>query len=173
MTQKSPPAPAERIVKTFAPSDPTIAKDVSLDADKAWMVDSKQPQVVRLFEAPNPEVENCLVIYSAKLKTENLKGRAYLEMLCRFPRFGEAFSRGLDKVVSGSNDWSSFQIPFFLKKGEKPDLIKLNLVVEGVGKVWIKDVELRAVSTPEPQASVGRLGRESLSIFTPRRLPGF
>jgi hypothetical protein len=29
-----------------------------------------------------------------------------------------------------------------LKKGERPDLIKLNLAVEGRGKVWIKEVEL-------------------------------
>jgi hypothetical protein len=40
-------------------------------------------------------------------------------MLCRFPQFGEAFSRGLDKTVSGSNDWASYQIPLFQKKGEK------------------------------------------------------
>jgi hypothetical protein len=44
--------------------------------------------------------------------------------------------------VTGSNDWASYEIPFFLKKGEKPDLIKLNVVLKGGGKVWIKDVQL-------------------------------
>ena len=28
------------------------------------------------------------------------------------------------------------------RKGEKPDLIKLNVVVKGSGKIWIKEVEL-------------------------------
>jgi len=146
------PKPAARALKAFNSADATISKDVSLDADHAWMVDSAQAQVVRLFEVSNPGVDDCVVIYRAKLKTEGLKGRAYLEMLCRFPQFGEAFSRGLDNPVSGSNDWASYQIPFFLKKGEKPDLIKLNLVVEGAGRVWIKDVELSAAPMASPQS---------------------
>ncbi len=52
--------------------------------------------------------------------------------------------RGLDNTLSGSSDWATCQTPFFLKAGEKPDLIRLNLVVEGRGKVFIKDVELTA-----------------------------
>ena len=59
-----------------------------------------------------------------------------------FPGKGEFFSRGLESPVSGSNDWGSDETPFFLKKGEKPDLIKLHLVVKGTGKIWVKDVEL-------------------------------
>lgn len=30
--------------------------------------------------------------------------------------------------------------PFHLKKGPRPDLLELNLVLEGAGTVWIKDV---------------------------------
>ncbi len=33
-------------------------------------------------------------------------------------------------------------IPFFLQAGQKPDLIRLNLVVAGKGRVWIDDVRL-------------------------------
>jgi hypothetical protein len=32
--------------------------------------------------------------------------------------------------------------PFYLKEGQKPDLIKLNVVVEGLGTVWPRNVEL-------------------------------
>jgi hypothetical protein len=103
------------------------------------------PRVVRLYEVPNPSVDDCTVLYRAKLKTKSLEGRAYLEMWCRFPGMGEAFSRGLDQTVSGSNDWVSCQIPFFLKKGEMPDLIRLNVVIEGDGEVRASDVELAAV----------------------------
>jgi hypothetical protein len=38
--------------------------------------------------------------------------------------------------------FASYETPFFLRKGEKPDLIKLNLVLKRAGKVWVKDVEL-------------------------------
>ena len=84
-------------------------------------------------------------------KTERLIGRAYLEMWCHFPGLGEAFSRGLDNVVTGSNDWATYQTPFFLKAGERPDRIRLNLVVEGKGKVFIKDIQLSSAPLP-PQS---------------------
>ena len=82
------------------------------------------------------------MIYQAKLKTKNVKGKAYLEMWCRFPGKGEFFSKGLQTPVSGTTDWASCQTPFFLKEGERPDLIKLNLVIEGTGTVSIKDIEV-------------------------------
>jgi hypothetical protein len=140
--------PEQKTLKTFTTTDPTISKAVHASGD-AWMVKSTKEQIIRLFEVAEPAVEDCKVIYRAKLKTEDLSGPAYLEMWCRFPGLGEAFSRGLDNQVTGSNDWASYEIPFFLKKGEKPDLIKLNLVVKGSGKVWIKDVELLKGPLPD------------------------
>jgi hypothetical protein len=135
-------------LKKFSSSDLVISKDLKITEDKAWLADCSKPQVYRLFEVADPGVEQCRVIYRARLKTEGLEGKAYLEMWCRFPGKGEFFSRGLANPVSGSNDWASYETPFFLKKGEKPDLIKLNLVVEGKGKVWINDVELLKAPLP-------------------------
>lgn len=129
-------------MKAFTTADPAISKDLTVTQDKAWLADCKKAQTIRLFEVENPDVEQCMVTYRAKLKTENLTGQAYLEMWCRFSGKGEFFSRGLAHAVTGSNDWASYETPFFLKKGEKPDLIKLNVVVKGTGKVWVKDVEL-------------------------------
>jgi hypothetical protein len=145
------PKQRAQTMKMFATADPTISKDLTVTSDKAWLADCKKAQTIRLFEVENPDVEQCVVTYRAKLKTENLTGQAYLEMWCRFPGKGEFFSRGLNHAVTGSNDWSSCETPFFLKKGEKPDLIKLNLVVKGAGKVWVKDVELLKRSLPAGQ----------------------
>jgi hypothetical protein len=69
-------------------------------------------------------------------------------MWCRFAGKGEFFSRGLQNPVTGSNDWASYETLFFLKKGENPDLIKLNLAVKGTGKLWVKDVELLKAPLP-------------------------
>jgi len=135
-------------VKAFSTEDKPISGNLIVTEGQAWLADCAAAQTLRLFEVPNPGLERCKVIYRAKLKTEGLAGRAYLEMWCQFPGLGEAFSRGLDNVVTGSNDWATYQIPFFLKAGEKPDLIRLNLVVEGTGKVFIKDVELMSGPLP-------------------------
>jgi hypothetical protein len=137
-------------LKTFTTAHPTITKAVVADGG-GWLAGCDKAQTFRLFEVSEPGVEECIVLYRAKLKTENLNGRAYLEMWCRLPGRGEFFSKGLSQTVTGSNDWLSCEIPFLLKKGEKPDLIRLNLVVQAVGwlfkkavsgKLWIKNVEL-------------------------------
>jgi hypothetical protein len=131
-------------LRIFTPADRPISGELTLTEDNAWAVSCTTTQTFHLFEVPNPGVEQCTVLYRAKLKSEGLVGRAYLEMWCQIPGLGESFSRGLDNTISGSSDWATCQTPFFLKTGEKPDLIRLNLVVEGQGKVFIKDVELTA-----------------------------
>ena len=128
-------------LKTFTSANATVSKDVALRGD-AWFADCKKAQTIRLFEVPDPDVEQCVVTYRAQLKSEGLKEPAYLEMWCRIPGRGEFFSRGLDNPLTGSNDWASYEIPFFLKKSEKPDLIKLNIVTKGPGKIWVKDIRL-------------------------------
>jgi hypothetical protein len=140
----SVPPPQAITLKAFAPADRPISGELALTEDNAWAASCTTAQTFRLFEVPNPGVEQCRVFYRAKLKSEGLVGRAYLEMWCQFPGRGEFFSRGLGNTISGSSDWATCQTPFFLKAGERPDLIRLNLVVEGRGKVFIKDVELTA-----------------------------
>jgi hypothetical protein len=101
-----------------------------------------KPTVVRLFEIDDIHVENATLIYRAKLKTENVDGKVYLEMWCRFPGKGEFFSRGLATPLTGTTDWTTEETPFILKKGEKPDYVKLNLVIDGTGTVWIDAISL-------------------------------
>jgi hypothetical protein len=128
--------------KSFNPPDKPISGELTLAEDNAWAVSCTTTQTFRLFEVPNPGVERCMLTYRARLRSEGLVGRAYLEMWCQVPGVGESFSRGLDNTISGLSGWATCQTPFFLKAGEKPDLIRLNLVVEGQGKVFIKDIEL-------------------------------
>lgn len=127
-----------------------MSKDATPEGD-VWFADCAKAQVFRVFDVPDPGFENCKVLYRAKLKTEGLTGRACLEMWCRLPGRGEFFSRVLNQTLTGTNDWTDCEVPFFLKKGQRPDLIRLNLVVASTGwfgkkavsgKVWIKDVEL-------------------------------
>jgi hypothetical protein len=141
-----PSGPTETI-RSFRTSEPTLSRDRITVSGDGWFVDSKEGQTVRLFEIQDPRVEQCLLTYGAKMKTDSLVGGAYLEMWCRLPGRGEFFSKGLQQKASGTTDWASYEIPFSLKKGQQPDLIKLNLVVEGKGRVWLKDVQLLKTPT--------------------------
>jgi hypothetical protein len=133
---------ASSAIRRFHTGDATLSRDsITVEGD-GWLIEAREEQVVRLFEVAAPDAEKCLLIYRATMKSENLAGRAFLEMWCRLPGRGEFFSRGLNQPLKGTTDWASYEIPFRLKKGQRPDLIKLNVAVQGSGKVWIKDVEL-------------------------------
>jgi hypothetical protein len=139
--QPEPAGPPEP-VRVFGISDqPLTRDDVARDED-AWRIDFQEERSVRLFEVEEPGVEQCLLTYRAQVRTANAQGRVYLEMWCRVAGRGEFFSKGIHHAVEGTTDWASYEIPFFLRRGQRPDLIKLNVVSEGPGTVWIKDLEL-------------------------------
>jgi hypothetical protein len=114
----------------------------SSDGNGALRITATAPTTVRLFETGDLDVENARLIYSAHLRTADVEGKVYLEMWCSFPGKDEFFSRALQSPLSGTVDWTSQETPFFLKAGENPDNVKLNLVIDGKGTAWIDDVKL-------------------------------
>ena len=121
-------------------------KRVTADGGGALRVSATKPVTIQLFETGDLDIENARLIYRAKLKTQGLNGETYLEMWCQFAGKGEFFSRGLQYSLSGTKDWVSVETPFFLRPGENPDNVRLNLAVNGQGTVWIDDIRL--VSAP-------------------------
>jgi len=119
-----------------------IDKQISSDGNGSLRIEAMGPTTIRLFETGDMDIENTRLIYQAQLRTENVEGQVYLEMWCHFPGKGEFFSKGLMNPLSGTNDWTAAETPFFLKKGENPDNVKLNLAIDGKGTVWIDDIRL-------------------------------
>lgn len=117
-------------------------KEISSDGNGSLKIITEAPTVIQLFETGNLNVEDATITYSANVKTENVQGQVYLEMWCAFDESGEYFSRGLDKSIAGSKDWTTLETDFFLKAGENPDNIRLNIVFAGTGTVWVDDVKL-------------------------------
>lgn len=115
---------------------------VTSDGNGAIRITADAPVSVRLFETGDLDVDNARIIYQARLRTVDVKGNVYLEMWCSLPGMGEAFSRALQAPLTGTVEWTSQQTPFFLKAGENPDNVKLNLVIDGTGTAWIDDVKL-------------------------------
>ncbi|MDX9856825.1 MAG: hypothetical protein RBT76_03455 [candidate division Zixibacteria bacterium] len=107
------------------------------DIGPSLRLDSRRPLRLRIGAVGDIDVENAQLVYEASLRSEALQGQAYLEMWCWFSDRGEYFSRGLDNPVSGTSDWAAHSTPFYLKAGENPDSVFLNVVVDGVGTVWV------------------------------------
>jgi hypothetical protein len=119
-------------------------RTVSSDGNGSLKIQNDLPekQTFRLFASGPINADYCMLIYSAKLQTDSLDGNAYLEMLCSFEGKGEFFSRSIEQSVAGTTQWTTIQTPFRLEAGQMPDDVRLNLVIEGSGTVWIDDIEL-------------------------------
>lgn len=147
--------PAPLPLASFQPdTDTPISKPTGAQYQDSWGFTTEEPKTIRLFEiepaklASPKELENCVVTYRAKLNTKDATGKVYLEMWCRVPPHPPAFSKGFHHAVTGTNGWATYETPFFLKKGEKADLLKLNVVTEGSGTIYLKDVEV--IVSPMP-----------------------
>ena len=136
--------PMDSLEGVLTQSGVEMDKATSSDGQGSIKITATEPTTVRLFEAGDMDIENARLTYQAKLRTEGVEGQVYLEMWCHFPGKGEYFSRGLETPLTGTTDWTSQEIPFFLKESENPDNVKLNLVINGKGKAWIDDIRLIA-----------------------------
>jgi hypothetical protein len=137
--------PADNLNEVVNLSRVALDSIVYAEGSGSFKIEAKKSMVVKLYETGKLNIENCHIIYQAKLKTVGLQGAVYLEMWCHFPGKGDFFSRALQSKLTGDNDWSSHETSFMLQKGESPDNVKLNLAVNGTGTVWIDEIKLLKV----------------------------
>ena len=100
--------------------------------------------MVPLFELPVTGLEQCAITWRFRISTRQLRSPVYAELWCRISGMGEFFSRALNQKLRGDNDSVVVELPFYLKKGQRPDLLKLNLVFESPGSVRLQDLSILA-----------------------------
>lgn len=119
-----------------------IDKSVSSDGNGSIKIEASGPASFPIYVIDDIKIEETQLIYEAKIKSVGLSGQAFLEMWCVFKDQGEFFSRGFDSAIGGTTDWKTIKTVFNLKKDETPDQIKLNVMINGVGTIWIDDIRL-------------------------------
>ena len=120
----------------------TIESDprVKVEGQSSIKITTRYPTTVCLGEVSGLDLENATLIYSARVKSQ-IDGTALLEMWVQVDS-GRYFSRGLNSTVKGNSDWRTIQTPFIFQKGQKPDRITINLIINGTGTVWVDDIVL-------------------------------
>lgn len=137
----------EIITQTGVEIDP----ETSVDGTGSLLINAGQPLTVELYKLDQEDFRNKRLTYRAQLRSENLiatedsRGITYLELLAKFPDGEELVSRGPRVPISGTTDWRPAQTVMYLDKGNSPESVKLNLIVEGQGKVWLDSVKLESI----------------------------
>ncbi len=123
-----------------------IDKKILTEGEASLRITAKEPRIIELYDGGDIDAENARLIYSAQLRTDSLKGKAYLEMWVTFPGSPKKyFSRALQSSLSGTTDWANVETTFLLGKWQNPDNVKLDLVIEGTGTAWVDDIRLLKV----------------------------
>jgi hypothetical protein len=120
----------------------TIQTDTQVKAEgkSSIKITTQWPTIICLGEVTGLDIEDAKLVYKAKVKSD-LEGTAFLELWAHVGG-GQYFSRGMNDVVKQKTDWKIIQAPFLFQKGQKPDKVTLNIVINGNGTVWIDDIVL-------------------------------
>jgi hypothetical protein len=124
-----------------------IDNDISNDGNGSLRIEATEPITISLFDTGDIDIENARLIYQAQIRTQDVDKEARLEMWCHFPGKGDFFSRD-PTPVWGTTAWTRHETLFFLKNGENPDNVRLNLFINGRGTVWIDDIRLLKGTLP-------------------------
>ena len=85
--------PLDSVAGVISQADDQLALEIdpqiSADGNGSLRITAADPVTVRLYEAGDLDVEDARLIYRAKLRTENVTEKVYLEMWCHFPEAGE------------------------------------------------------------------------------------
>ena len=135
--------PVDSMKNIISESDVRFVKDFSKDGNGCLRIDVDEAKFIRLYELDDIDLEYARLKYKAEVKTENFAGETFLEMWCFFEGKGRFFSRGLNDTLSGTNDWTTLETVFLLKKGENPDKVELDLVINGTGgTIWVDAIRI-------------------------------
>jgi hypothetical protein len=100
---------------------------------------------VRVFEVENPATdEAAALVLRGRFGTHAAKG-AYPQIVCYFPDGTEARSNAPEVIAEGDTNPTPYEARYTLKKGEKPYLICVNVVLRKNDKaqsVYLKELEL-------------------------------
>ncbi|BAU10648.1 unknown protein [Leptolyngbya sp. NIES-3755] len=133
-----PAAPYEQI-HAFTLNERPITQDCIVETGESWRIESYRERTVLLFEVTPPDVEECLLMCRAQMRSANLHKPAKLQLKGQNVA-GWTFSRHI--AIEGTTGWYACEVPFHFKKEQSTGNLFIAIEFEGGGVVWIKDLEL-------------------------------
>jgi len=124
-------------------SNPGVTLDTSTTRGIAIRMESQGPRSVRLAEVRTLDAPTVVLTYRGHLRAERLTGKAYLEMRCNMPQKGVLVSHTTSETeVAGTTDWVTQATRLSLGAQPGPQIVSLNVAIEGAGVVWVDNILL-------------------------------
>ena len=83
--------PVQNLDGVISKSNVVFDKEISSDGNGSIRITVNKPATIMLYETGDIDAENARLTYRAKVRTEGVEGKVFLEMLCQFPGRGEYF----------------------------------------------------------------------------------
>src|SRR5262249_49290970 len=141
--------PADKLLPQELPGHVQISVE-----DGAWKIVAREKRLTPLFHIPTTDIKKGTLTFRAKMKSTNLPKNAYLRLDVHLGK--EEVVRSDSKPISGVSDWAAFEWSCGMDENHSPEAVKLKVVFDSRGTVWIKDVELVYVPAPGVAAAVGK-----------------
>jgi hypothetical protein len=135
------PAGPFESVHRFSSADIIPSSICSLEGD-VLRASALGRTAIPIFQLKNVGFRNCALLLRARVRSEKLTAKAYLEMDCVIAGKGTFFSKALQDAVIGTQDWRWHQTPFFLRGNEECQELYVKMVFEGGGQILMKEIEL-------------------------------
>ncbi|MFZ5949144.1 MAG: hypothetical protein ACOYXC_00445, partial [Candidatus Rifleibacteriota bacterium] len=119
----------------------TLDSTVKAEGESSLKIEADGPCRVTVARFSGTEFDKFVLVTNAHIKTSMKNGTVILETLVRV-KDGYFFSRAMDMPIGGETDWQTVKTSFFFQENERPEEILVNLVVEGVGSIWVDNVVL-------------------------------
>jgi hypothetical protein len=138
-----PPVPLPRKFDPVKDLSVTLARPQD---ETGWFLQiDPNRETIRLFDVENPAVDDgAALVLRGRLGTSGVKG-AHLQLVCYFPDGTESASAVPKELAEGDTNPTLYEVRHALKPGERPYLIRLNLVMKKSDKeqsVFLKELEL-------------------------------
>jgi len=98
--------------------------------------------VVDVSTLEDRSLEQSVLTYQARVRTQGMTGPVRIEMRVRFPEQDTFQSLSEAPGLEGTQEWVKQETYFRVAADEAPDAVFLMLEIKGKGQVWLDDVRL-------------------------------
>lgn len=120
-----------------------LGTKLAQDKDGALLLESRWPTTVNIAQL-DTKIDGTVLNYTAEAEALEITGQAYLEIWVHIAgeKGGYYFGRGLDKPLKSAGGWQKLATQFTLKPGQVADSVTLNVVLQGKGRIRLRNISL-------------------------------